>query len=112
MDLIGRHHEKALLGEFLSADRGKNGPRALILRGEPGSGKTALLNHAYGIARGARFFLGGQEALQNVALAAATDLLRHPDHVDDEGSIISGLVTGLGGDSQLHPVQVFESMRR
>lgn len=112
MDLIGRHHEVALLGEFLAADRGKSGPRALILRGEPGSGKTALLNHAYGIARGARFLLGGQEALQNVALAAATDLLRDPDHVDDEGSLISRLVTGLGGDSQLRPVEVFESVRR
>jgi DNA-binding CsgD family transcriptional regulator len=112
MDLIGRHTEVALLGEFLAPDRGKNGPRALILRGEPGSGKTALLNHAYGIARGERFLLGGQEALQNVALAAAADLLRDPDHVDDEGSIISGLVTGLGGDSQLRPVQVFESVRR
>lgn len=112
MDLIGRDHETTLLGEFLAPDRDKNGPRALILRGEPGSGKTALLNHAYAIVRGARFLVGGQEALQNVALAAATDLLRDPDHVDDEGSIISRLVTGLGDDGQIRPLQVFESVRR
>ena len=110
MDLIGRHDEVALLREFLAPDPGKSRPRALVLRGEPGTGKTALLNHAYTIARGARFHLAAQEALQNVALAAATDLLSYPDHVDDESSIASRL--GFGDDPQLRPVQVFESVRR
>ncbi len=112
MDLIGRHDEVTLLGEFLGPDRENKGPRTIVLRGEPGTGKTALLNNAYTIAGGARFRLASQEALQNVALAAAAELLRHPDSVDDEDSIISRLATELGDYTQLRPVQVFESVRR
>lgn len=112
MDLIGRQAELALLGEFLAPDPEKKGPRALVLRGEPGTGKTALLHHAHSIARGAKFSFASQEALRNVALAAATDMFGDSDPLDDEGSPISRLATGLGDYSQLRPLQVFESVRR
>lgn len=112
MDLIGRHDEVALLEEFLTPDRAETEPRALILRGEPGAGKTALLNHAYSIALGPRFRMNAQEALQNVALAAASEMLRDLDEVDGDENIVSRIVEGLGDDSWLTPVQIFESVRR
>ena len=43
--LRGRHAQCAVLDELLDAARTGEG-RALIVRGEPGVGKTALLEHA------------------------------------------------------------------
>jgi DNA-binding CsgD family transcriptional regulator len=45
VQLIGRGAEKQVLGEMLDSVRGGTS-RALVLRGEPGIGKSALLDHA------------------------------------------------------------------
>src|SRR5687768_13514038 len=45
MDLYGRHREQAALDRTLEAARQGNG-EALMLWGEPGIGKTALLEYA------------------------------------------------------------------
>jgi DNA-binding CsgD family transcriptional regulator len=52
--LIGRDHELRLIGEFL--DRGAQGGAAMLVIGEPGVGKSALLDAAEecGAARGTR----------------------------------------------------------
>src|SRR4029078_7595385 len=43
---VGRHAEAALLG--LTLERNDEGPAAVILRGEPGIGKTRLLSEVIG----------------------------------------------------------------
>ena len=45
LNLRGRSLECALLRGFLGAVRGGEGGRSLVVRGEPGIGKTALLEH-------------------------------------------------------------------
>ena len=50
--LYGRDHELLVIGKLLEECRtGRSG--ALVLRGDPGIGKTALLDHAAGLVRGA-----------------------------------------------------------
>ncbi|MEX0865041.1 MAG: AAA family ATPase [Acidimicrobiia bacterium] len=109
MDLVGRHDEMALLERFLSPDPVEAGPRALLLRGEPGTGKTALINHAYATAHGVKFRLNAQEALQSVALAATSEMLRDLFELRDQEGIVSQLISGTGAQS---PVQIYESVRR
>lgn len=112
MDLIGRHEEMALLEEFLTSDPATKGPRTLILRGESGAGKTALLDRGYRMASGARCRMNAQEALHNVALAAASEMIRDLGEADDGGGIIPGIAEVSDDESWLTPIQVFESVRR
>src|SRR3712207_2883096 len=49
--LVGRHAEQARLGALLDAARAGHGS-ALVLRGAPGIGKTALLEHLRAEAEG------------------------------------------------------------
>src|SRR4029077_7492679 len=46
-DLVGRRRERELLEEFLGSARGGRGA-VLVVHGEPGVGKTALLEYAVG----------------------------------------------------------------
>lgn len=112
MELFGRHDEMALLEGFLDSNAAARGPRALVLSGEPGTGKTALLDHAYARARGVSYRVNAQEALKNVVLAAAGEMLRELSRLDDEQGILSQLVSGIGDQSRLIPVQIYESVRR
>lgn len=105
--LIGRDGELALLEDFLTSDPARKGPRALILRGEPGAGKTALLDHGHRIVSGRSFRMSAQEALSNVALAAASGMIR-----DLGDGIIPGIGDSSGEGSWLSPIQLFESIRR
>ncbi|MFI6074334.1 AAA family ATPase [Actinoplanes sp. NPDC051343] len=52
-ELVGRHAERAVLDDLLAAVRAGES-RALVLRGEEGIGKTALLDHLAGRAAGCR----------------------------------------------------------
>jgi DNA-binding CsgD family transcriptional regulator len=64
--LVGRAHECALIDELLMGARaGESG--SLVIRGEPGIGKTALLEYA---AAGA----GGMQVLTTVGIEAEADL--------------------------------------
>ena len=51
--LLGRGHEQARLAQLLSDVRAGES-RSLVIRGEPGIGKTALLDHTAALARGMR----------------------------------------------------------
>ncbi|MFB7032427.1 AAA family ATPase, partial [Streptomyces sp. NPDC056295] len=68
--IIGRSAERARLRELLDAARaGMSG--VLVLRGDPGIGKTALLEHATSCAQGMRVTrVAGVEAEQELAFAA------------------------------------------
>jgi DNA-binding CsgD family transcriptional regulator len=72
--LRGRTGEIARLDELMSAvRRGESG--ALVLRGEAGMGKTALLDHASGLCNGCRVIrAGGVESEMELAFAALHQL--------------------------------------
>ncbi|MEU9763423.1 ATP-binding protein [Streptomyces sp. NPDC001834] len=75
--LYGRQNEQVRLeGVLAAATRGASA--ALVVRGEPGIGKTALLNHAVSLAAGVRVLRGqGIEAEAELPFAGL-HLLLHP----------------------------------
>jgi DNA-binding CsgD family transcriptional regulator len=74
--LLGRTHERlALERVFAQAQQGRSGVLALV--GEPGIGKTALLDHAAASARGLRVVRArGVESEAVIPFAALAELLR------------------------------------
>jgi hypothetical protein len=73
--LIGRAVERATLGRLLNAVRGADS-RVLVLRGEPGVGKTALLDDAIGSASDLRVLRAvGVESEMELACAPVLDRL-------------------------------------
>src|SRR5262245_23891351 len=72
--LLDRLAERAALGSLLDAARaGQSG--ALVLRGDPGVGKTALLEYAIGSATGLRVArAAGVESEMELAFAALQQL--------------------------------------
>jgi DNA-binding CsgD family transcriptional regulator len=72
--LMGRAVERATLGRLLDAVRGAEG-RVLVLRGEPGMGKTALVDDAIGSAPDLRVLRAvGVESEMELAFAALQQL--------------------------------------
>jgi DNA-binding CsgD family transcriptional regulator len=82
--LVGRHDEQRTLDALVSAARiGQSG--VLVITGEAGIGKTALLDAVGDAATGMRVLrVTGSEAEQNLPFAALTQLLR-PTEVDLDG---------------------------
>ncbi|MGH3916440.1 MAG: ATP-binding protein, partial [Pseudonocardiaceae bacterium] len=80
--LVGRDHERERLrGVLANAARGD--PEALVIRGDPGMGKTRLLNIAAEYANGLRTIrVDGHEAETDIPYAALSMLL---------GPLIEGL---------------------
>ena len=74
--LLGREHETALMDRLLDGAReGQSG--ALVVLGEPGIGKTALLDYAAGRAEGMTVLAArGIEAEAELPFVALADLLR------------------------------------
>ena len=75
-ELVGRSREQARLGDF--AARLREGPSALLIRGEPGIGKTMLWRHGIAAAQndGLRVLVSRcAEAEMPVPLGAVSDLL-------------------------------------
>ena len=81
--LVGRDSERARLGQALeAARRGRGG--AIVVRGAPGVGKTALVRELRDRADGFRILTArGVESESGLAFAGLSDLL-HPviDHID------------------------------
>ena len=74
--LFGREAESAAV-EGLIARAGSSRSGALVIRGEPGVGKSALLGHAIEHATGMRVLrAGGIEAESELAFAALHQLVR------------------------------------
>jgi hypothetical protein len=107
--LLDRLGERAALGGLLDAARaGQSG--VLVLRGEPGVGKTALLDDAIGSAAGLRVArVAGVESEMELAFAALQQLcapmlggLEHlPDPQRDALSVAFGLRAGAAPDRYL-----------
>ncbi|HEY2579909.1 MAG TPA: AAA family ATPase [Streptosporangiaceae bacterium] len=104
--LLGRLPERAALGGLLEGARaGRSG--VLVLRGEPGAGKTALLEWAAGSAAGFRVArVAGVESERELAFAALQQLcaplldrLEHlPEPQRDALSVAFGLKSGEAPD--------------
>jgi tetratricopeptide (TPR) repeat protein len=74
--LVGRHEERRLIGSLLSAAQ-RRVSGVLVLRGEAGIGKTALLEHAAASADGMRVLrTRGIESESELAFSASLELLR------------------------------------
>src|SRR5258705_2860532 len=72
--LLGRRRERAVLDRLLEAARASRGG-VLVVHGEPGVGKTALLEYAVEAAHGFRVArTGGVEAEMELPFAAAQQL--------------------------------------
>jgi DNA-binding CsgD family transcriptional regulator len=102
--LFGREAEQAAV-EGLIAHAGSSHSGALVVRGEPGVGKSALLAHAIEQATGMRVLrAGGFEAESELAFAALHQLL-HPV-LDRLGRLADPQAGALAGALGLSPVSV------
>ena len=102
MSLVGRRDECALLDDVIADVRGGRS-RSLVLRGEPGIGKTALLNHLVESASGFTVLrAGGVESEMELAFASLHQLCapllhrveRLPDPQREALRIVFGLAAG------------------
>src|SRR6266704_2954129 len=100
--LLGRQRESEVLERLLEAARGGSGG-VLVVHGEPGVGKTALLEYALEAARGFRVARavgveGEMElayaALQQLSSASLDFLERLPDPQRDALAVAFGLTAG------------------
>src|SRR5256886_17297295 len=100
--LLGRQRESEVLERLLEAARGGSGG-VLVVDGEPGVGKTALLEYAVEAARGFRVARavgveGEMEhayaALQQLSSASLDFLERLPDPQRDALTVAFGLTAG------------------
>src|SRR5580658_5964772 len=104
--LLGRLPERAALGGLLEAARaGRSG--VLVMRGEPGVGKTALLEYVIGSADGLRVVrVAGVESEMELAFAALHQLCAPmldqlgglPDPQREALGVAFGLKTGAAPD--------------
>lgn len=99
--LIGRQPEQHALDDLLSQVRtGRS--RALVLRGEAGSGKTALLGYLAGQARGVRVLrASGVESESEIAYSGlqqlCAPLLGHLDRLPEPQRTALSIAFGLSG---------------
>ena len=96
-DVVGRHAELATIGEFLAS--APSGPRALVVEGEPGIGKTTILRAALAAATGLHVLsarpAAGEMELPHASLAdllesvppVAIAALARPQHVALEAAL-------------------------
>jgi len=109
MKLIGRDQEKASIEAFFADGSGEH--RLMLLRGDPGSGKSALLEFAAAKAPGLVLSLGGLEALRHVELAASMGMLNRLAEERDDENLLSQILEDDPGP-RVVPIQLFEAARR
>ena len=100
--LLGRESERAVLSRLLGAARGGHGG-AIVVLGEPGIGKTALIEEAITAAEGFQVFqTAGHEgemelafaALQQLCVPGLDSLQRLPEPQRDALNVVFGITTG------------------
>ena len=109
--LLGRENELERAGRLLLAAReGESG--ALLIAGEPGIGKTRLLDEVAAMAEGMRVLrAGGFESESELPFAGLIDLLRplepHVDGLRDAQRSALESALGLGPAAGIDPLAVF-----
>src|ERR671937_1914343 len=111
---VGRAEELAAL-DAVGRAAAAGDVRAVVVVGEPGTGKSRLLAEAAARSAFARQFrVVGYEAEQQVPLAAGTDLLRALVERSNAGRRLGELLFDAAPDeaSTLEPVRIFEATHR
>jgi DNA-binding CsgD family transcriptional regulator len=108
---VGRSEELRALLEV--AAQAHEGPSAIVVVGDPGSGKTRLLAEAAGrLGDLTQLRVVGYEPERDVPLTAAADLLRTLGEVPEFGDRLRAVVFEPEQASALDPVRLFESAHR
>lgn len=109
---VGRADELAAIERVADAVLGAGGAGVVAVRGEPGSGKSRLLDEAVRASPLRRHLrVSGYEPEAQVPLAAAGPFLRALARAGREGARLDELVFGAGTEG-LEPLQVFEAAHR
>jgi DNA-binding CsgD family transcriptional regulator len=109
---VGRASELQALVEVAALGSGA-GPAAAIVVGEPGSGKSRLLEEASGrIDIPHRFRVVGYEPEAAVPLAATAELLRALVEAPEHGPRLDALLFGAPEGSPFESVRIFEAAHR
>ena len=108
---VGRAGELEELSKVAATST--TGPAAVVVIGEPGSGKSRLLAEASTrTAVPHPFAVVGYEPERQVPLAAAAGLLRALSEAPQHGSQVDALLFGIPNATPLEPVRVFEAAHR
>jgi DNA-binding CsgD family transcriptional regulator len=110
---VGRTVELAVLAAAADAAR-HGGAAAVVVVGEPGSGKSRLLQEAAARALlPRRLHVVGYEPERQIPLASAVPLLRGLAAEHEHGRIVEDLVFGRGKErNPLEPLRIFEAAHR
>ena len=107
---VGRVAELEAIARAI--DGARSGQTSVVLvRGDPGQGKSRLLEEATTALIGQRLWVRGYEPERNVPLAAASDLLGSL-RSDGGGAALDDLLSGArsGGRDSLEPFRLFETV--
>ena len=109
---VGRADELVTIRALIGRGRTEHAAAAVLIIGEPGSGKTRLLREALGgLDAGRTIHVSGFEPTESTPFAAVGDLVRRLAGVADHGPRLEALVFGTDGrGGQVLPV--FEAAHR
>lgn len=110
---VGRGRELAKVAAVIRQSSHDRQPSAALVTGEPGSGKTWLLEQILARPRTARLVrVVGFEPNQAVPLAAAGEVIRHLSTVPVYGNSLGELVFGGRDQVTRAPLRIFEAAHR
>jgi len=111
-EFVGRTAELHSIVENASLGA-RDGPTAALIVGEPGSGKSRLLQEASKLVDvPRRLHVSGYEPERGVPLASAAALLRALVEVPEHGEALEALLFGAPTGSPLESVRIFEAANR
>jgi DNA-binding CsgD family transcriptional regulator/TPR repeat protein len=111
-EFVGRADELTAIGALLAGTRRERRVAALLLVGEPGIGKSRLLDEAERRSAGERILrFSGYEPESSVPLAAASSLLRRLVAASEDRTFL-GLLDPDADVGGLDSIRIFESVHR